>query len=68
MKALQTYFLFFSFSLFSTTLLAGTEDFMRSTGKIYAVVGVLVVIFIGLMIFLIRLDRRVRKMEEKINQ
>jgi uncharacterized protein YoxC len=37
---------------------------MRSNGKIYVVVAVLATIFIGLMIFLIRIDKKVQKLEE----
>jgi len=39
-------------------------DVMRSNGKIYVVVAVLATIFIGLMIFLIRIDKKVQKLEE----
>ena len=40
------------------------EDVMRSNGKIYVVVAVLATIFIGLMIYLIRIDKKVQKLEE----
>lgn len=36
---------------------------MRESGKIYVVVGVVVLIFIGLLIYLIRLDRKIGKLE-----
>ena len=36
-------------------------DLMRSNGKIYVVVAVLATIFIGLMIFLIRIDKKSSK-------
>lgn len=47
---------------------AGTEslDFLRSTGKIYAVVAVIVIIFIGIVIFLFRLDNKLTKLENQI--
>ena len=38
-------------------------DVMRSNGKIY-VVAVIAVIFIGLAIYLFRIDQRVKKLEE----
>jgi len=41
-------------------------DMMRQSGKIYIVVGVLVIIFIGLIIYLISIDRKVKKLENKI--
>ncbi len=37
---------------------------MRSNGKIYVVVAVLVIIFIGILLFLINLDKRLRKLEK----
>jgi hypothetical protein len=36
---------------------------MVQNGKIYVVVAVLVVIFIGILIFLIQMERRLRKLE-----
>lgn len=41
-------------------------DFMRSTGKIYVVVAVIVAIFIGIVIYLISLDRKITKLENQI--
>lgn len=38
-------------------------DIMRSNGKIYVVVAVLVTILTGLILYLISLDRRIRRME-----
>lgn len=44
-------------------------DQLRSNGKIYVVVTVLVTIFIGIILYLIRLDRKLTKLEKenKIN-
>lgn len=39
---------------------------LRSNGKIYVVVGVLVIIFIGIIIYLISIDRKVHKLEKRI--
>jgi len=43
-------------------------DVMRDNGKIYVVVAVLSVVFLGIIIFLISLDRKVKKLEEDINK
>jgi hypothetical protein len=43
-------------------------EIMRSEGKIYIVIGVLMIIFIGFIFYLIRLDRRVTKMENEEDQ
>lgn len=61
-----------TFSLLLAALRAlsapGTDtDFIRSTGKIYVVVAVIVAIFIGIVLFLIYLDRKLAKLENQIN-
>jgi len=40
-------------------------DRMRADGKIYAVVAVIIVIFIGLLVYLLLLDRKISKLEKK---
>jgi CcmD family protein len=42
------------------------QDFLRNIGKIYVVVAVIVIIFIGIVLFLFFLDRRIRKIENQI--
>lgn len=39
-------------------------DFMRSEGKIYVVIAVIVVIVLGIFIYLINLDRKIKKLEK----
>ena len=46
---------------------AEAPDFMDSIGKIYVVVGVLLVIFFGLVIYLISLDRKLSRLENQIS-
>ncbi|MEC5147066.1 CcmD family protein [Chitinophaga sp. 212800010-3] len=41
------------------------NEFFRSNDKIYVIVGVLVIIFTGIVLFLIRLDRKISKLEER---
>ena len=40
-------------------------DMLRSNGKIYVVVAVLLIILTGLIIFLIRIDRKVSRLEKR---
>ena len=40
-------------------------DVLRSNGKIYVVVAVLLVVLSGLIIFLVRIDRKVSRLEKK---
>jgi hypothetical protein len=39
------------------------NEFFRSNGKINVVIGVLLIIFLGIVIFLISLDRRISRLE-----
>lgn len=41
-------------------------DGMRSNGKIYVVVGVILIVLIGLFIYLFAIERKVKKLEQKI--
>ncbi|HTN07677.1 CcmD family protein [Agriterribacter sp.] len=40
-------------------------DGLRSNGKIYVVVAVLAIIFMGLFLFLISIDRKVSRLEKE---
>jgi CcmD family protein len=59
------------FTFFATLPIAWGQngsgaDFMESIGKMYVVVAVIVVIFLGLIIYLVRIDRKVSKLENQI--
>jgi hypothetical protein len=41
------------------------QDFFQAIGKIYVVVAVIVILFIGLGIYLYRLDQKISKLEKK---
>ena len=40
-------------------------DFMNSNGKIYVVMAVVITIILGLFIYLINLERKISKLEQK---
>ena len=40
-------------------------DTMRSNGKIYVVIAVILAIFAGIIIYLMRLDRKISKLEKE---
>ncbi|MCP4438929.1 MAG: CcmD family protein [Aureispira sp.] len=40
-------------------------DYMNNMGKIYVVVGVLTIIFVGIIFFLIYLERKVARLENQ---
>ncbi len=63
-KALTT--VLFSLLPFGFLLAQQDMDFMRSMGKMYVVVAVIAVIFVGIVIFLVYLDRKLTKLEDQI--
>lgn len=44
---------------------ASGDDFMRSMGKMYVVVAAIVTIFLGIIVFLIYLERKLTKLENQ---
>lgn len=40
-------------------------DTMRESGKIYVVVGVILIVFAGIIFYLVRTERQVAKLEEE---
>ncbi len=44
---------------------AEMADTMRSNGKIYVVIAVILTIFAGIIFYLIRLDRKISKLESQ---
>ena len=53
--------------LFAQTSGGVAPDFLRSIGKMYVVVAVIVVVFLGLAFYLWRLDRRLTDIENQID-
>lgn len=41
-------------------------DLMRSNGKIYVVVGVITILFAGIIVYLVSTDRKLSKMEKEV--
>ena len=52
-------------SLYAQRPSVDMADAMRANGKIYVVVTVLGIIFAGIVIYLIAIDRKLRKLEKK---
>ena len=40
-------------------------DGLRAEGKIYVVVGIIAIIFIGILIYLISMDRKISRLEKE---
>jgi hypothetical protein len=67
---LSLLFIFSGFPLMAQELSDGgieMADALRASGKIYVVVVVLVLIMTGIFIYLVRLDRKIRKFEKELN-
>jgi hypothetical protein len=47
------------------TAKTGMADTMRSNGKIYVVVAVILTILIGLVLYIIRLDKKISRLEKE---
>lgn len=61
--------LLFFLSIITNTLFAQTqENPFYSNGKIYVVVTVISIIFTGIIIYLIKIDRRLRKTERELKE
>ena len=43
-------------------------DLMRSNGRIYVVVAVMLTILTGLVLYLVRLDKKIKKLETQIQE
>jgi|TARA_B110000483_G_C17841001_1_gene406574 hypothetical protein len=53
------------FALAPMSAFAQTENIMYSEGKIYVVVAVVAIIFIGLAAFLMGMDKRIKNLENE---
>jgi hypothetical protein len=49
-----------------TTTAAGNGDFMRSNNKIFVVMAVCITILVALILYLIRIDMKVTKLEKEL--
>lgn len=71
MSKLKLLFGFISSFLLSVTCYSQTDDkvemadLMRSNGRIYVVVAVVVTILIGLILYLVRLDKKITRLEKE---
>ncbi len=64
MKRTSSLLLIFCSSSLLTAQTSSMEDYMYSSGKINVVIAVVLIILILLFIYLFRLDKKVRKLEE----
>ena len=61
------YMLVLNLMVLTTASAQGSNlDFLRSTGKIYTVVAVIVILFIGIVLYLYRIDNKLTKLENQL--
>ncbi len=58
-------FIFISFNLFAQNTTVEMADEMRSSGKIYVVVAVMLLLFLSFILYLFTIDKRLKKIEKK---
>ena len=64
MKRLIAVFYFLLFTLFVNAQGVEMADTMKANGKIYVVIAVMLTILAGLILYLIRLDRKISRLEK----
>jgi len=67
-KIFATFFSFLLLIAANAQDATNNTDFMRSNGKIYVVVAVVVTILVGLLTYLISLDRKITRLEKESNK
>ena len=70
-KSLLSLFIVLAFTTTVNAQSSGESAFgqtMRSTGRIYVVIAVMTTILVGLFLYLIRLDRRMGRLEKESQQ
>ena len=69
MKKIGSFLILFLFSMVTfgqDVQQVEMADLLHQSGKIYVVVAVLSIIFIGIVVYLILLDRKISKLEREI--
>ena len=64
MKKLISILTFIFFTFFANAQDVKMADVMKENGKIYVVIAVMLTILAGLVLYLIRLDRKISKLEK----
>ena len=64
MKKLISILTFILFTFFANAQDVKMADVMKENGKIYVVIAVMLTILAGLVLYLIRLDRKISKLEK----
>jgi len=66
MKRLSFIFYFLLFTLLVNAQNGQMADVMKENGKIFVVIAVMLTILAGLVLYLVRLDKKISKLEKNI--
>jgi len=64
MKKILSFLFLFLFTLAIHAQDVTMADTMKSNGKIYVVIAVMLTILLGIVLYLVRLDRKITKLEK----
>ena len=67
-KYILSLFMFFLVPVIGFGQGAEMADLMRSNGKIYVVVGVILIIFSGILFYLFQTGKKVEKLEKELKE
>ena len=67
MKKLTFLFLLMCMSMIANAQEVEMADVMRSNGKIYVVVGIVMIVLAGLITYLFILDRKITRLENRLS-
>ncbi len=65
LKKIAATIAFAMFSFFAQAQTASNDSILKTNGKIYVVMIVVIVIVAGLFLYLLNLDRKINKLEKK---
>lgn len=68
MKKILFLLLMMTVSMLTQAQNAEMADVMRSNGKIYVVVGIILIVLTGLIAYLFLLDRKITKLENRLSE
>jgi hypothetical protein len=68
MKKILTTFLFSFITFLGFSQEVEMADTMRANGKIYVVVGIILIVLIGFILYLFALDRKIGRLEKLVKK
>jgi CcmD family protein len=69
-KILSVFFFFITLLMHQAAFAQDAEmaDGMRANGKIYVVVGIILIVLVGLVVYLVMMDKKLTRIEKQLDQ